>query len=296
MGRIPRLRSAALLLLAPIFALALAVACGEGHGSHPPGIHHARGVIEAVLREDAQLVVAHEPIEGLMPAMTMSFDVSDPALLEGLEAGQAIEFHLEAEEGRYRILDVQVVGRGGEAGQAGVAGQAGASFTPAEASEPAAPFTLTDQDGERVSLSDLRGQVVLLDFIYTNCPGPCPILTSTHVRVQRTLDDALRDRVHFVSISIDPERDTPEALRAYGEARGADLSGWSFLTGTPEQLDPVLRAYGVGRTPEANGEIVHVVATYLIDAEGHIAERYIGLEHHADDLREDVERVARAAS
>lgn len=279
------------LPLVPIALLALALACG-GEG-HPPGVHEGRGTVEAVLADDGQLVVAHEDIEGLMPAMTMSFDVADPALLEGLEPGQRIVFHLEAREGRYRILDLRVVGA---AGEAGAGGASGGSFEPAASAQPAPPFALTDLSGETLALEDLRGKAVLLDFIYTHCPGPCPILTSTHVRVQRTLDEALRDRVHFVSITLDPERDTPEALRKYAEARGVDLSDWSFLTGEPEAVDEVLRAYGVGSTPGEGGEIVHVVATYLIDAQGRIAKRYVGLEHHADDLREDVERVARAAS
>jgi protein SCO1/2 len=271
-----------------LLVLVLGLACGgDGHG---PGVYEVRGVVEAVLADEGQLVVAHEDIEGLMPAMTMSFDVADPAILEGLAPGDAILFHLEAKEGRYRILDARVEGA------AGAAGASGGSFEPAASAEPAPPFTLTDQSGAELSLADLRGKVVLLDFIYTHCPGPCPILTSTHVRVQRTLPEAVRGQVHFVSISIDPERDTPEALRAYAEGRGADLADWSFLTGPPEEVDPVLRAYGVGGTPGEGGEIVHVVATYLIDAQGHIARRYVGLEHHADDLRADVERAVAAAS
>ena len=67
-----------------------------------------------------------------------------------------------------------------------------------------------------------------MDFIYTSCPGPCPIQSGVHVRVQRDLPAQLHDRVHFVSISIDPERDDPAALRAYAETHGADLTGWSL--------------------------------------------------------------------
>lgn len=286
----PSALSAALLFLA---LLVPALACdGGGPAGHGPDVYEARGVVEAVMAEDRQLVVAHDPIEGLMPAMTMSFDVADPSVLEGLVPGQTIVFHLEAKEGRYRILDARVVEEGGAAGRSG----GGARLDPAEAAEPAPAFHLEDQEGRPVALEDLRGKVVLLDFIYTHCPGPCPILTSTHVRVQRTLPEAVRERVHFVSISLDPARDTPEALRDYAAAHGADLSDWSFLTGETEAVDAVLRAYGVGATPGEGGEIVHVVATYLIDAEGRIAERYVGLEHHADDLRADVERVAAQAA
>lgn len=290
--RMKRATSALPLLLTLVLAV---FACGEGGpAGHGPGIYEAEGTVESVLREDRQLVVAHEDIEGLMPAMTMSFDVADPSVLEGLEPGQRIAFHLEAKDDRYRILDARVLGAAGAAGASG--GGVGSDLAAAEGEESAPPFSLTSQAGETVSLEDLRGKTVLLDFIYTHCPGPCPILTSTHVRVQRTLPEGVREKVRFVSISLDPERDTPEALREYAEARGADLSDWSFLTGSPEEVDEVLRAYGAGGTPGEDGEIIHVVVTYLIDPQGHIAKRYVGLEHHADDLRADVERVAAQAS
>jgi protein SCO1/2 len=161
--------------------------------------------------------------------------------------------------------------------------------------EPAPPFELVDQHGAPRSLDSLRGKVVLLDFIYTKCPGPCPILTGTHVRLQKILPEAARERVWFVSITLDPERDTPEALRSYAKARGASLDNWSFLAGSKPQIEDVLARYGVGKMPGAGGEIQHVVVTFLIDAEGRIAKRYFGLEHHADDLARDVAALAEAS-
>jgi protein SCO1/2 len=132
---------------------------------------------------------------------------------------------------------------------------------------------------------------VLLDFVYTRCPGPCPILTGTHVALQRSLPPELRERAWFVSISLDPRYDTPERLSEYARARGADLSGWSFVTGPVDAVDAVVRAYGVGRTRREDGQIEHVVATFLIDPEGRIAERYVGLEHGADELLRDLRRL-----
>jgi protein SCO1/2 len=149
-----------------------------------------------------------------------------------------------------------------------------------------------DQEGRALSLADLRGRTLLVDFVYTECPGPCPILTSTHVTLQKALPPALRERVWFVSISLDPARDTPQALRRYAEARGADLSRWSFLTGDAEKLAEVVRAYGVGSLRRADGEIDHVVVTFLVDAEGRIAERYVGLEHEPEQILRDLERIA----
>ena len=131
----------------------------------------------------------------------------------------------------------------------------------------------------------------MLDFIYTHCPGPCPILTGTHVALQRSLPEDLRPRTWFVSITLDPERDTSEALRAYAAARGANLASWSFVTGPTAAVDTVVRAFGVGKIPAAGGEIDHVVATFLIDPEGHIAERYVGLDHDADEILRDLRRI-----
>ena len=110
------------------------------------------------------------------------------------------------------------------------------------------------------------------------------MLTSAHVTLQRSLPPELRARTRFVSISLDPVRDTPMALRAYGLARGADLTGWSFLTGPPEAVAAVVKAYGVGTVRRPDGQIDHLVATFLIDGEGQIAQRFIGLEHEPEEL------------
>jgi protein SCO1/2 len=157
---------------------------------------------------------------------------------------------------------------------------------------PVPDFALVDQDGRPASLAALRGRFLLVDFVYTNCPGPCPILTGVHVEVQRRLPPALRPSLHFVSISLDPERDSPARLRAYASARGADLTSWSFLTGPRERVDAVLRAFGVGSSPGQDGEIDHLVVTFLVDPEGRVARRWVGVDHEADEILADLERMA----
>jgi protein SCO1/2 len=160
--------------------------------------------------------------------------------------------------------------------------------------EEAPPFELVDQEGARRSLASLRGKVVLLDFIYAKCPGPCPILTGTHVRVQRTLPPDVKADVWFASVTLDPDRDTPQALKHYAKSRGADSATWWFLGGPKNEVEDVLARYGVGKTPATHGgEIQHVVVTFLIDKQGRIAKRYFGLDHHADDLVKDVAELAR---
>lgn len=248
--------------------------------------YEVRGVVRGVEAEARQVVVQHEDIEGLMPAMTMNFDVAAAELLEGLETGQPIRFRLEATRRGYRILELEplATGTGGEGDD-----------LLAELVEPedrAPAFALTDQQGRRLALADLSGKVVLLDFVFTRCPGPCPVLTGLHVDAQRALPEDLRERAWFVSISIDPEHDDPEALRAYAEARGADLSGWSFLTGEPADVAEVIQGYGVGRIVAEDAEIQHTVATFVIDPEGRIVQRFLGLDHRPEEIVRALRRAA----
>jgi protein SCO1/2 len=268
-----------------IAALALALACGDGDSGD--GLYSAHGVVREVLPDDRQAVIEHDDIEGLMPGMTMNFDVPDPELLAKLAPGQEIDFALRKRGRGYVVVGAEVVGKSGDA--------AARARSLAAREDRAADFELVDQDGKRVTLAELRGRAVVLDFIFTHCPGPCPILTGIHVSLQRKLPDAVRDRTHFVSISLDPARDTPEALRAYAEARGADLSGWSFLTGSSEQIDAVLKGYGVGKRLPADGEgeIEHTVATFLIDPDGLVAKRYLGLQHEPETMLADLEALLR---
>jgi protein SCO1/2 len=266
--------------LALAAGVVLALACGA------PRRHSAHGVVIDVERAEQQVVIDHGEIPGLMGAMTMNFDVPDEALLATLAPGQVIDFEVEFTGRAYRVVGAVVRSQHPPPREEPPPGQV------VDLGHPAPDFTLTDQDGRRVSLADLRGRLVVLDFIYTRCPGPCPTLTGVHAELQRRLPPALRERTHFVSISLDPARDTPEALRAYARARGADLSSWWFLTGAPEAVDPVLARFGVGRTPREDGEIDHRIVTFLLDSEGRIARRWTGLDHEADELLADLARVA----
>jgi len=278
-------RRATVMLTGIVLMLA---GCDVAEHSAKVQVYQVKGKVESVVADQGQAIIDHGDIPGLMPGMTMNFDVPNPAVLAKMRAGQEIEFTLELRDRSFRIIDVTVLGDTGEAGAAGMSGSLGG-----EAPDEVAPaFALIDQDGAPVSLTDFEGKVVLLDFIYTHCPGPCPILTGIHASVQAGLDPSLRDRIRLVSISLDPERDTPEAMKAYAKARGADLDGWSFLTGEPEVVDEVVRSYAVGTGVQANGEIEHLVVSFLIDGEGRILKRYLGLEHTAETLRAALEREA----
>jgi protein SCO1/2 len=264
-----------------LIASAFVFACGAEVRRFP-----AHGIVMDVMPSASQVMVAHDEIPGLMPAMTMNFSVSDPKVLAKMSPGKVIDFVLSHEGREYRIIAAQVVGEVKE-------GEGWSRFGDVLVqSDPAPDFHLEDQQGRPLSRADLEGKMVLLDFIFTRCPGPCPILTSTHVAVQRQLPEEVRARTSFVSISLDPAFDTPPVLEQYAMARGIDTRDWWLLTGKPVEVDEVIRAFGVGSTRAPDGTIEHLVVTFLIDEHGKIVKRYMGQEHSPEQIVADLERLA----
>jgi protein SCO1/2 len=153
----------------------------------------------------------------------------------------------------------------------------------------AAPdFALTSQDGAELTLGALRGKVVALTFIYTWCPDVCPMLTDKLARVQDELGSDFGTKVAFVSITVDPERDTPEVLKEYAEAFEANLAGWSFLTGTPAAIRDVAHGYGVAVAPAADDQVDHTLLTTLIDRHGVMRVQYLGYRFDEEEFRHDL--------
>ena len=156
----------------------------------------------------------------------------------------------------------------------------------------APPFTLTSQDGMPVALADLRGKVVALAFIYTGCPDICPMLTQKMVDVQDALGPEFGAKIAFVSITLDPERDTPEVLKDYAQFWGAKLDGWAFLTGSLEAVRDVTRRYGVFFAKKEDGSVEHSQLTTLVDAEGQIRVQYLGARFDPEEFRRDLLSLA----
>lgn len=153
---------------------------------------------------------------------------------------------------------------------------------------PAPDFALTSQDGVEVTLESLRGKVLAIAFIYTWCPDICPMLTDKMARVQDELGADFGTQVAFVSITFDPERDTPEVLKEYAEAFDADLSGWSFLTGTAAEVREVAGRYGVAVATGPDGQIDHSMLTTLVDREGVMRVQYLGYRFDEEEFRHDL--------
>ncbi|SIO43005.1 protein SCO1/2 [Singulisphaera sp. GP187] len=141
---------------------------------------------------------------------------------------------------------------------------------------PAPSVALTDAAGKPFVLADLRGKAVVVSFVYTTCTGSCPATTFNLTRVQRALKEAglWSTQVEFVSISLDPERDTPEALAAYARNYNADPVAWHFLTGPPDRVAKVVAAWGMWAKIGPSGTLDHPSRIFLIDPQGRQREIY----------------------
>ena len=141
--------------------------------------------------------------------------------------------------------------------------------------QKAPDFALTTQAGAKLSLADLKGKVLLVSFVFTTCNGTCPATTHRMSQVQQVVKEhRLADRVRLLSITLDPARDTPEVLRNYMKLFDADPASWTFLTGTKEQVEKTLAAWGMWARPTANGQLDHPSRVFLVDRQGSVREIY----------------------
>jgi protein SCO1/2 len=151
-------------------------------------------------------------------------------------------------------------------------------------------FTLTTQDGKPFHLSSLRGKVVLVSFVFTTCNGTCPATTHRMVLAAEALAKAgLSDKVHLLSITLDPARDKPAVLRDYMRLYDIDAKHWTFLTGSQKQIDKVLSDWGMWARPAANGQLDHPSRVFLLDPQGRLREIYDLQFFRPPWVREDVQ-------
>jgi protein SCO1 len=139
-------------------------------------------------------------------------------------------------------------------------------------------FTLTNQDGKNFGSADLRGKIWIADFVYSTCPGPCPMISSRMSELQKPLQ---KTDVHLVSFSVDPAKDTPEILRGYAEKLQAEPGRWDFLTGPQSTIYNLSRNGFKLAVGEEKGVPVHSTRMILVDRHGDIRGYYDAVEADA---------------
>jgi protein SCO1/2 len=231
---------------------------------------------------DGQIVrIRHEAIPGYMPGMTMAFtlDGDEPA---SVTPGDLVRFTFRPGSGGIRAEGLQVIGHA-EAGEPPTA----APVARLKRGDRLPSFTLLDDDGRAFTDRDLRGRPTVLSFIFTRCPVPefCPLVTQRFRELQDALahDPSGAASARLLSITLDPEFDTPPVLQAFARSRHADPARWRFAGGESDEVLRLARAFSV--YVERQGALLdHTLATALVDADGVIREIWRGNGWSAADV------------
>jgi protein SCO1/2 len=285
------MRSLGVTLVA--LALALSAACGS---TPEPRRYEVRGQILGVDAQKQEVLMKHEDIEGFMPAMTMPYKVQDPALLQGKQPGDLVTATLVVEEVNAYLSTLTTTGHA--ALDAPPAGPAITDSDILKDGEPVPDHTLVDQTGTARPISSLRGHRVALTFIYTRCPLPdfCPLMDKQFKTVQQEISSTpeLSD-VRLVSVTLDPEFDTPEVLAKHARTIGADTRTWYFVTGDSADVLAFAKRFGVITEPgDANAPVVHNLRTAVIDAQGRLVKAHSGSVWSPAELVADLKTASTA--
>ena len=272
-------------------ALILGAACAR---SAPPRTYPVHGQIIAIDDAKHTLTIKHDDIAGLMPGMTMSFPVADPALMTGREPGEIVDATLEVTDALARIATVKRVGFEALPTNTNAALMAEGVLN---VGDDVPDTAVIDQSDKRRALSEWRGSATLLTFIYTRCPLPnfCPLLDSHFARLQQAIvaDPALREKAKLISVTFDPEHDTPAVLAAHAATLKANPAIWTFATGDRGTLDRLAARFGVGVIrSDSDPFITHNLRTILIGPDGRVAHIYSGNEWNTAAVLTDLRAAA----
>jgi protein SCO1/2 len=229
----------------------------------------AHGVVEELKPADQIVVIKHGAISNYMDAMTMPFKVKDPGELAGLQRGSLVNFELHV--GASESWVAKIV-RTGTVSLSPLLTNAVVTVSP-DAKYELLHYKFTNELGHAVSLSDFPGQALAITFFYTRCPLPdyCPRQSKNFEEASQRLAAMPNAPAnwHFISVSFDPEFDSPEVLKAYARFYQYDPAHWSFLTGPKDKIHELAAAAGVV-VQNSDGALNHNMRTLIIDAHGRL--------------------------
>jgi protein SCO1/2 len=269
------------ILLCGCMALAL-LGCGRSTNSEEGADHYdTRGVVRGFSPDRSTIEIQHENIPGFMPSMTMPFVARNPKQIADLKTGDAISFRMAVTKKDFWIENVKKIRR--EEVDVVEPKQTSSVSTERDArlkeGDEMPAFSLTNQNGERVSLDTFRGQPFVLTFVFTRCPVPnfCPRMSNNFEQLQAAIkaSGATLATTRLLSITLDPDYDTPKVLNDYAAFHRADSKIWSFATGDEKEIDSLTRAFSVHRQNEG-GTISHGLATALINPNGTVERIWRG--------------------
>lgn len=256
-----------------------------------------KGVVVAVNKTDRTATIKHEDIPGYMQSMTMDFKIKNHADLEVMKPGDQITGTLVVDD-ISSWLEITAITEGGS------------QITPTTV-VPGEPkpgdeipdFTLVNQDGEPIRLSQYRGKALALTFVYTRCPQPdqCTLMSNNFAAIDKELESQpdVYAKTHLLTISFDPDYDTPKVMRSYGASHTGRYSDekfehWEFATGSPEEVKRIAEHFGLRYFKDSStGEeqVIHSLRTAVIDRNGKLVKLYRGNEWKPTQLAEDLKSL-----
>jgi protein SCO1/2 len=268
-----------LLLLASILG---AVACSK---RPPEKRYELQGEVVAVDSAAHQITVAHQDIPGLMPGMTMPFFVGPNDEWVFGKIGPGDQIHATLVLGKHAELQEISFTK-----QAAAPTDGTTTMHLPQVGEQVPDFSFVNQNGKRIHLAQSRGKPLLLTFIYTRCPMPdfCLLMSNNFSEILKQLreDPKIFGEAQLLSISIDPEHDTPDILRQYGRRYVGEIDPsfqhWQFATGSSEQIQKAADYFGLSYN-QKSGQIVHSLSTVLIGADGKVVKVYLGNDWKPSD-------------
>ena len=260
------------------------------------------GKVIALNKTEKTATINHDEIPGYMEPMTMEFKVKNDADLDKMKPGDRITGDLVVTDTSSWIEIMAIT-------------QGGAELTPTtivpgepKPGDEIKDFTLVNQDGKPIRLSQYKGRGVALTFVYTRCPQPdqCTLMSTNFAAIEKELQQHtdVYAKTHLLSITFDPEYDTPKVMRSYGASHSGRYSDevfkhWEFATGTAEQVKAIAEYFGVRSFKDsATGkeELIHSLRTAVIDPQGRLVKLYRGNEWKPTDIATDLKSIVQTTN
>jgi protein SCO1/2 len=281
-------------LLQKIVVLGLAGLLVSGCQKRPE-VYNVKGTVQEVKPAQKSVKIAHEKIPNYMDAMTMDFDVKDAKELSSLQPGDYVSFRMVVTEKDGWIENITRISNG--APTTAVVANAPENFRRVREVEPlklgdALPeYRFTNEMNQAVKLSDFKGQALGITFLFTRCPFPtfCPRMSSNFEEAYKKLkaNSSAPTNWHLLTITFDPEFDTPPVLKTYAKRYGYDPAKWNYLTGELIDITAITEQFGLmfwRPDPKEVTGISHNLRTAVIDADGKVQKIFTDNNWKADEF------------
>ncbi|HEX3469859.1 MAG TPA: SCO family protein [Silvibacterium sp.] len=256
--------------------------------------YKVRGVVVSTDAARGVVTLDAEAIPGYMDAMTMPYTLKDSTIISELHPGDTITATLLASNTSDLLDQIVVIA------QAKADYKPSVDYRPLNPGTPVPDFKLLNQSGKLIRIDQFRGKVLLVTFIYTRCPlaDYCPRMSRNFARLDKALaaDPDLYAKTHLLSVSFDPEYDTPAVLRSYGGSYTGNytqekFAHWDFAAPPKAELAETLKFFLIGATPEKDRTITHSLSTIVITPDGKIYKWYPTNDWTPEQLLADVKEL-----